>query len=127
MLPGFPRIKLRPLGSHRNTFGSPAPLVMLQTVVFEARKPVARLLDDPGLRQDEGPAPHRSVSSLWEPDVGPDDPSPYAPQRVRDAASGKRSTEFTKRSDTAKAVVFLASEGAAGVTGQTIPVTGWGL
>jgi hypothetical protein len=59
--------------------------------------PVARLLDDPGLRQDEGPAPHRSLSSLWEPDVGPNDPSPYAPKRVRDAASGKRSTELKSR------------------------------
>jgi hypothetical protein len=34
--PRISKIKLRPLGSHRNTFGSPAPLAMLQTMVFEA-------------------------------------------------------------------------------------------
>ncbi len=38
VLPGFLKIKLRALGSHRNTFGSPTPLAMLQTIVFEARK-----------------------------------------------------------------------------------------
>ncbi len=68
-----------------------------RSMAAEPQLPVARLLDDPGLRQDEGPAPHRSVSSLWEPDVGPDDPSPYAPKWVRDAASGKRSTELKSR------------------------------
>ncbi len=36
--PRISKIKLRPLGSHGNTFGSPAPLAMLQTIVFEARK-----------------------------------------------------------------------------------------
>src|SRR6266567_4667946 len=41
----------------------------------EPQLPVARLLDDPGQRLDEGPTPHRSLSSLWEPDVGPNDPS----------------------------------------------------
>jgi hypothetical protein len=38
MLPGFLKVKLRPLGSHRNAFGGPAALAMLQTIVFEARK-----------------------------------------------------------------------------------------
>jgi len=32
-----------------------------------------------------------------------------------------------KRDDIASAVVFLASPAAAGVTGQVLPVTGWGL
>jgi NAD(P)-dependent dehydrogenase (short-subunit alcohol dehydrogenase family) len=34
---------------------------------------------------------------------------------------------WTKRDDIAEAVVFLASPAAAGITGQTIAVTGWGL
>jgi NAD(P)-dependent dehydrogenase (short-subunit alcohol dehydrogenase family) len=34
---------------------------------------------------------------------------------------------WTKRSDIAETVVFLASEDAAGITGQVIAVTGWGL
>ena len=34
---------------------------------------------------------------------------------------------WTKRSDIAETVVFLASESAAGITGQVIAVTGWGL
>lgn len=34
---------------------------------------------------------------------------------------------WTKREDIAKAVVFLASPAAAGITGQVITVTGWGL
>jgi len=68
-----------------------------QAMAAEPQLPVARLLDDPGLRREESPAPWRSVSSLWEPDVGPDDPSPYAPKRVRDAASGKRSAELRSR------------------------------
>ena len=34
---------------------------------------------------------------------------------------------WTKREDIAKAVVFLASPAAAGITGQVIGVTGWGL
>jgi NAD(P)-dependent dehydrogenase (short-subunit alcohol dehydrogenase family) len=33
---------------------------------------------------------------------------------------------WTKREDIAQAVVFLASDAAAGITGQVIPVTGWG-
>ena len=60
-----------------------------RTVTAEPQLPVARLLDDPGLQLDEGPAPRRSMSSLWEPDVAPEEPSLYAPKRVRDAASGK--------------------------------------
>jgi hypothetical protein len=57
--------------------------------------PVARLLDDPGLRL--GAAPRQSISSVWEPDGGPDDPSLYAPKWVRDAASGKRDAELKSR------------------------------
>jgi len=34
---------------------------------------------------------------------------------------------WTKRDDIAEAVVFLASPAAAGITGQVIAVTGWGL
>ena len=34
---------------------------------------------------------------------------------------------WTKREDIAGAVVFLASPAAAGITGQVITVTGWGL
>ena len=34
---------------------------------------------------------------------------------------------WTKRDDIAEAVVFLASPAAAGITGQVIGVTGWGL
>jgi NAD(P)-dependent dehydrogenase (short-subunit alcohol dehydrogenase family) len=34
---------------------------------------------------------------------------------------------WTKREDVAEAVVFLASPAAAGITGQVIAVTGWGL
>ncbi len=34
---------------------------------------------------------------------------------------------WTKRSDIAETVVFLASQAAAGITGQVIAVTGWGL
>ena len=34
---------------------------------------------------------------------------------------------WTKREDIAEAVVFLASPAAAGITGQVIGVTGWGL
>jgi DNA-nicking Smr family endonuclease len=60
-----------------------------RAMAAEPQLPVARLLDDPGLRLDEG-APRRSMSSLWEPDVGPDDPSPFAPKWVRDAASRAR-------------------------------------
>lgn len=34
---------------------------------------------------------------------------------------------WTKRDDIASAVVFLASPAAAGVTGQVLPVAGWGI
>jgi NAD(P)-dependent dehydrogenase (short-subunit alcohol dehydrogenase family) len=34
---------------------------------------------------------------------------------------------WTKRDDIAAAVVFLASPAAAGITGQVVAVTGWGL
>src|SRR6266536_941446 len=68
-----------------------------RTMATEPQLPVVRLLDEPGLRLDDGPAPRRSVSSLWESDVGPDDPSPYAPKWVRNAASGKRSAELKSR------------------------------
>jgi NAD(P)-dependent dehydrogenase (short-subunit alcohol dehydrogenase family) len=34
---------------------------------------------------------------------------------------------WTKREDIAETVVFLASQAAAGITGQVIAVTGWGL
>lgn len=34
---------------------------------------------------------------------------------------------WAKREDIAEAVAFLASAAAAGITGQVIPVTGWGL
>ena len=34
---------------------------------------------------------------------------------------------WAKREDIAEAVAFLASDAAAGITGQMIPVTGWGL
>src|SRR6266516_7666345 len=37
------------------------------------------------------------MSSQLDPDVGRDDPSPYAPKRVRDAASAKRSAELKSR------------------------------
>ena len=34
---------------------------------------------------------------------------------------------WAKREDIAQAVVFLASDAAAGITGQVVPVTGWGI
>ena len=34
---------------------------------------------------------------------------------------------WAKREDIAQAVVFLASDAAAGITGQVIPVAGWGI
>jgi NAD(P)-dependent dehydrogenase (short-subunit alcohol dehydrogenase family) len=43
------------------------------------------------------------------------------------AMKPKDMKRWTKRSDIAETVVFLASEGAAGITGQMIAVTGWGL
>jgi hypothetical protein len=68
-----------------------------QAMAAKSQLPVARLLDDAGQRLDERLAPRRSMNGLWEPDVGPDDPSPYAPKWVRDAASGKRRTELKSR------------------------------
>jgi hypothetical protein len=68
-----------------------------RTVAAKPQLPVARLLDDPGQQLDEGPAPRRSMSSLWEPDVAPEEPSLYAPKRVRDAASSKPSMELKSR------------------------------
>ncbi len=34
---------------------------------------------------------------------------------------------WVKRQDIAQAAVFLASDASAGITGQVIPVTGWGI
>jgi NAD(P)-dependent dehydrogenase (short-subunit alcohol dehydrogenase family) len=34
---------------------------------------------------------------------------------------------WTRREDIAEAVVFLASPASAGITGQVVAVTGWGL
>jgi NAD(P)-dependent dehydrogenase (short-subunit alcohol dehydrogenase family) len=35
--------------------------------------------------------------------------------------------KWAKKEDIARAVVFLASDESAGVTGQTLAVTGWGI
>jgi len=43
------------------------------------------------------------------------------------AMKPKDTTRWTKREDIADTVLFLCSPAAAGVTGQTIDVTGWGL
>jgi NAD(P)-dependent dehydrogenase (short-subunit alcohol dehydrogenase family) len=43
------------------------------------------------------------------------------------AMKPKDMKRWTKRSDIAETVVFLASECTAGITGQMIAVTGWGL
>jgi NAD(P)-dependent dehydrogenase (short-subunit alcohol dehydrogenase family) len=43
------------------------------------------------------------------------------------AMKPKDMKRWAKREDIAEAVVFLASSAAAGITGQMIPVTGWGL
>jgi NAD(P)-dependent dehydrogenase (short-subunit alcohol dehydrogenase family) len=34
---------------------------------------------------------------------------------------------WAKREDIARTAVFLASEASAGITGQVLPVTGWGI
>lgn len=39
----------------------------------------------------------------------------------------KDTKNWTKKDDIASAVVFLASPASAGVTGQVLPVTGWGI
>jgi NAD(P)-dependent dehydrogenase (short-subunit alcohol dehydrogenase family) len=44
-----------------------------------------------------------------------------------EAMKPKDLKKWAKREDIAQAVVFLASEAASGVTGQTVPVTGWGI
>lgn len=44
-----------------------------------------------------------------------------------EAMKPKDLKKWTKREDIARVVVFLASDAAAGITGQTIPVTGWGI
>ena len=43
------------------------------------------------------------------------------------ASRGFPFIRWTKREDIAETVVFLASPAAAGITGQVIAVTGWGL
>jgi NAD(P)-dependent dehydrogenase (short-subunit alcohol dehydrogenase family) len=43
------------------------------------------------------------------------------------AMKPKDMKRWAKREDIAEAVAFLASDDAAGITGQVIPVTGWGL
>jgi len=44
-----------------------------------------------------------------------------------DTMKPKDLKRWTKREDIAETVVYLASQRAAGVTGQVIAVTGWGL
>lgn len=44
-----------------------------------------------------------------------------------EAMKPKDLKRWTKREDIAQAVVFLVSDAAAGITGQVIPVTGWGV
>ncbi len=43
------------------------------------------------------------------------------------AMKPKDMKRWARREDIAEAVAFLASDAAAGITGQMIPVTGWGL
>lgn len=43
------------------------------------------------------------------------------------AMKPKDMKKWTRREDIAETVVFLCSPAAAGITGQTIPVTGWGI
>ncbi|MGH8470619.1 MAG: SDR family NAD(P)-dependent oxidoreductase [Gammaproteobacteria bacterium] len=43
------------------------------------------------------------------------------------AMKPKDLTKWVKREDVAQAVLFLASDAANGVTGQTLPVAGWGI
>jgi NAD(P)-dependent dehydrogenase (short-subunit alcohol dehydrogenase family) len=44
-----------------------------------------------------------------------------------EAMKPKDLKKWARKEDIAKAVVFLASDASAGITGQTIPVTGWGI
>jgi NAD(P)-dependent dehydrogenase (short-subunit alcohol dehydrogenase family) len=44
-----------------------------------------------------------------------------------EAMKPKDLKKWAKREDIARVVVFLAADASAGVTGQTIPVTGWGI
>ncbi len=44
-----------------------------------------------------------------------------------EAMKPKDLKKWTRREDIARAVVFLASDASAGVTGQTLAVTGWGI
>ena len=43
------------------------------------------------------------------------------------AMKPKDLSSWTKREDIARATVFLASDASAGITGQVLPVTGWGI
>jgi len=43
------------------------------------------------------------------------------------AMKPKDLTKWAKREDIAEAVLFLASDAAAGITGQILPVAGWGI
>jgi NAD(P)-dependent dehydrogenase (short-subunit alcohol dehydrogenase family) len=43
------------------------------------------------------------------------------------AMKPKDLNRWAKRADIAKATVFLASDASAGITGQVLAVTGWGL
>ena len=44
-----------------------------------------------------------------------------------EAMKPKDLKKWAKREDIARVVIFLAADASAGVTGQTIPVTGWGI
>ena len=44
-----------------------------------------------------------------------------------EAMQPKDMKKWAKKEDIARAVAFLASDGAAGITGQTLAVTGWGI
>lgn len=44
-----------------------------------------------------------------------------------EAMKPKDLKRWTKREDIAQATVFLASDASAGITGQILPVTGWGI
>jgi NAD(P)-dependent dehydrogenase (short-subunit alcohol dehydrogenase family) len=44
-----------------------------------------------------------------------------------EAMKPKDMKKWTRKEDIARAVVFLASDASAGITGQTLAVTGWGI